>query len=101
MYIGYDGKEITISEGFFMLIGPQSAIRWVPVSGRFSLSQLAGAIPVRGGAEAAYGEHFYVAQGEITTGGILPGKVKANSYALIPYAGTEQIVESYNVLVFA
>ncbi|KAJ7455862.1 hypothetical protein FB451DRAFT_1407688 [Mycena latifolia] len=101
MYISYNGKEIEIDEGFEILTGGPSAVRWVPFSGRFSLSQLGGAIPVLGGVEAD-GHRIYVAQVEISkAGGTHCGKVCVNSYALVPYAGKEVVGESYNVLVFA
>ncbi|KAF9230979.1 hypothetical protein BU15DRAFT_56681, partial [Melanogaster broomeanus] len=46
VHISYGGKEIVINSNFELLVGDRAAVRWIPVSGSFSLDKLGGAIPV-------------------------------------------------------
>uniref|UniRef100_A0A0W0F0R5 T6SS Phospholipase effector Tle1-like catalytic domain-containing protein n=1 Tax=Moniliophthora roreri TaxID=221103 RepID=A0A0W0F0R5_MONRR len=114
MSISYSGKEITITSGFEVLVGNQSAVTWVQCSGAFSLSQLGDAMPVVGGYDAD-GKTFYVAQVDlklaqvdlsviqITLGaeGVHCGKVKEGGTASVPFNGQEVVSGTYSVLAFA
>jgi len=99
MYISFDGKEIIINGGYQTLVGTQSTVRWVPVSGRLSFEALHGAIPVQGGYEAD-GTSIFVAQGAISPTIVFPGKVKLGGHGQFPYQGEEHSVDNYNVLVY-
>ncbi|ESK89907.1 hypothetical protein Moror_795 [Moniliophthora roreri MCA 2997] len=101
MHISYNSREIVIRGEFEILVGRQSDVRWAQVSGRFSLGQLNGAMPVRGGYESN-GDILYVAQADLGARGVHCGKVKEGSHAYIPFGGEEVVITgNYNVLVFA
>ncbi|KIK79434.1 hypothetical protein PAXRUDRAFT_161309, partial [Paxillus rubicundulus Ve08.2h10] len=88
-----------IRDNYELLVGPRAAVRWVPVSGKFSLDKLGGARPVHGGNEANQ-EPLYVAQAALEGRGVQCGKVKVTGHAHLPYGGKEVIAENYSVLVF-
>ncbi|KAL5536402.1 hypothetical protein ACEPAF_224 [Sanghuangporus sanghuang] len=62
-YIGYDGDEIEFTSGYEILVGSESAVKWVPVTGGYLPEKLNGSIPIPVGREN--NEPLYSAQADI------------------------------------
>ncbi|PIL30984.1 hypothetical protein GSI_05677 [Ganoderma sinense ZZ0214-1] len=101
-FVSFGGKEIKVpftSNVVEVLVGPQASVRWAPISGRFSLGQLNGAVPVPGGKEADK-RVLYVVRASLHNG-IHCGKVELGGHAHIPWGGREEFATEYEVLVYA
>lgn len=93
--ISWGGKEVNV-DPYDMLIGLSDYVRWVSVSGSFSLDD--APTPVEGGNESD-NTTLYIARAAYK-GGIHNGKVKVGGVALIPYGGDEVSLSTYEVLIY-
>jgi len=97
--IGFKKEEIHL-DTYEILVGNSQAVRWVNVSGQFSLAALNGLRPVEGGREPG-GAPQYIAQAPYH-GAVHPGKAceSFGDGCFIPYNSTEMKVKEYAVLCY-
>lgn len=97
--IGYKKEEIHLDK-YEILVGNPQAVRWVNLSGQFSLAALNGLRPVEGGREPG-GATLYIAQAPYH-GAVHPGKAceEFGDGCFIPYDSTEKKVKEYAVLCY-
>ncbi|KAG2150416.1 carbohydrate-binding module family 12 protein [Suillus clintonianus] len=97
--IGFKKEEIHIVK-YEILVGNSQAVRWVNISGQFSLASLNGLRPVEGGREPGGASH-YIAQAPYH-GAVHPGKAceAFGDGCFITYDSTEKKVKDYSVLCY-
>lgn len=90
--------ELEQLDKYEILVGNPNAVRWVTISGKFTMQALGGLRPVEGGREPG-GDPQYIAQAPYH-GAVHPGKA-CESFehgCYIPYDSTEKRVEASNIL---
>ncbi|KAJ2010704.1 hypothetical protein IWW57_006851 [Coemansia sp. S610] len=100
LVVAYDGKGLLFRDGYEVLCGPSSLVKWVPVSGKMDPAKLADKThqPLVCGNEKN-GERLYAATTTTLSGRDYAGKTSAKAKNIIfVQDGGEQKAKDYFVL---
>ncbi|KAJ2695673.1 hypothetical protein H4218_005124 [Coemansia sp. IMI 209128] len=100
LVVAYDGKGLLFRDGYEVLCGPSSLVKWVPVSGKMDPAKLADKThqPLVCGNEKN-GEKLYAATTTTLSGRDYAGKTSAKAKSIIfVQDGGEQKAKDYFVL---